>query len=259
MNLIEALDPGSRYGYGSRSARSECIYSFFDKKPQFKEAEIVSTGFDKWEYNPFKYRKTLYLDHDDCYVVKLNDKLYFIGIEYHHWYERCNFKLRRFYPEGRPAKKRRTLAPVSKIAIDATTKTVRNDCQIRTLAAITGAPYDEILKVMQLRGWTEKDPGNVAFTSSKIGGKNRYAEVLSLYNLEFEMVWAKFHSAKRRTISNKLNNKSGFTVKTALKHLDPTANYIVTVRGHVMAIVQGVIFDSWNASTRHVEKIWKVK
>jgi len=214
----------------------------------------------------------------DFFQINYKGREYILGIFRRHDGRGLSVRIKRYYPNGSTRKKR----VVSKIPVKRIpdNNSVDKDCQIRTLAAVTGQPYEVILKEMKARDWTvktykviEKQSVNGELKDVKItmggtgnmktmfNGVNRWDAVLGLYGLKKTVVWGKTNSGKVYANSNTdLDNEKGSTVKKAVKILT-SGRYVCAcaVHRHVCAIIDGNLYDSWNSGNRYVKAIYKIE
>lgn len=107
----------------------------------------------------------------------------------------------------------------------------KNDCTVRALATALEIDYFQAYAMMLTVGRKGRKGSNGLFEIMKIYGKN--------------------HPRPNMTVEN--------FVRLVLSSCG--GNWIVQVRGHVFAVVNGVIHDEypeWNKN-RHVIQAWKVK
>lgn len=186
------------------------------------------------------------------WIVTLGKKYYVIGVNDRFLTGRRDYKItiicNRFYPEGKPRRKKRH-SECSWINNTASTykNSVNKDCQIRTLATILDTDYHQILELMKMGGWSIDSTGNI-YTG------DRWNTMLSIFEHKKELVWSKW---KTQNINGKCTTPKGMTVATVAKKY-PIGKYVIRVKNHVLALVDGVIYDSWNSTTCRVVEIFQI-
>jgi len=231
--------------------------NFLDEHPRFKNAEIIGTGRQEFHIWPFYNYSDI--NDEELWKVTLKGKFYAIGINrpwYHKTYRtKTKFVFRRYYPEGeQKIRRKKKQVAINRIDIKTSTKykySFKNDCQIRALAALTGRDYFQIYEDMKERGWAPEKAGSVMAATGFT--KNRWDEVLELYGYKKEIVWEKFTPDKNQIFKG----VTGITVKTVSKRL-PKGKYAILIRGHVLALIDGQLFDGWDSQNTRCIRILKI-
>jgi len=245
----------------------ELFEDFLKKNPRFEDAEIVG-GCDAFENDSYLFGNQ-YRDVEDheLWKVRLKGRSYAIGINrpYSSYWsvtvsDRMVFK--RYYEDGETPirKRRRNSVEVHHININRSKgNTHSNNCQILTLAAVTGADYFDVHKQMADRGWSPLSTGNEYTRGYK---KSRWDEVLEYFGVQKKRIWSKcnikYGVKNPNDCPESIANKNGMTVATAVKSLKK-GKYVVSVRGHVCAVIDGKLYDGWNSSGLRVTEIYAVE
>ena len=99
-----------------------------------------------------------------------------------------------------------------------------NDCTVKAIAIATDTPYIKAHDIM-----------------NKLGRINRKGVAPFQWTFEVSV-----DAVKRLDYTAKIINIPNATVATLRNHLDNNKNYIITIRGHTLAYVNGVIQDHTN-------------
>jgi hypothetical protein len=85
---------------------------------------------------------------------------------------------------------------------------------------------------------------------------NRYKKITNTKKFSHNKNWTPYVEKVLRweKISGFLNMKVG---EFAKQH--PKGTYLISVRNHLTAVVDGVVYDTWNCSFKAINKVWKVK
>lgn len=220
------------------------VSDFLDKYPKFKEAVILKTPHDSFKVPGYIFSS--YNSIFDIWLVELRGKQYMIGLNEPYGRRWPKFIQQRYYPEGTKPKQKR-----NRIDINYSMRTVsteRNDCQIVTLSKVLDQPYDLVLDLMKAGGWIPSDAGNHQ--------GSRWEYMMDMCNKEMKEVWCRFKYKKNNNVNGKV--VSGMTVKSALKHF-PEGTFVINVRGHVLSMIDGELFDTWNSQNCRVLSIYEIK
>lgn len=126
-------------------------------------------------------------------------------------------------------------------AVDPSLPYDRNNCVPKALTALTGEPYKGVDDYLKARG------------RKKGKGTPRRASVAFLQERGFEQLapptlLRRYHGGKFRSMK----------VASFAKAF-PKGKFIVYVRGHAVAVIDGRILDDWNSSSRVVKEAWQIK
>jgi len=126
-------------------------------------------------------------------------------------------------------------------AVDPSLPYDRNNCVPKALTALTGEPYKQVDDYLKARG------------RKKGKGTPRKASVAFLKERGFEQLppltlLRRYHGGVVRKMK----------VASFAKAF-PKGKFVVYVRGHVVAVIDGQILDDWNSSSRVVRDAWEVK
>ena len=114
----------------------------------------------------------------------------------------------------------------------------RNDCVVKALTAISELPYGTVHEVCRLAG------------RKRGRGMHMYKWLPLIDTVGCKVTGKKYEPKKP--------DGSGYTMKTILKGLHPNKKYLVHVRGHVAAVVNGKIVD-WSAGRQHrVKTVYEI-
>ena len=131
----------------------------------------------------------------------------------------------------------------------------RNSCQIQSLTELTGDKFDNVLELMEYGGWTEANAGHVAYG-------DRWNDLLACYGLKKTLIFSKWRSNTKEIPECWENSfkKRGKTmlVNTAAKQLKK-GKFAITIRGHVLTVIDGVIYDNSDNRKAKVLKIFEIK
>ena len=112
----------------------------------------------------------------------------------------------------------------------------RRDCAVVAISLVTNVPYREVLGMLDVLG---RKKGHGTFQPQTLA---------CLKMLGFEV---------NKTFRPKQPNGSGYTIKSISKDY-PIGTYLVSIRHHILAMVNGKILD-WSEDTKyHVRQIIRV-
>jgi hypothetical protein len=103
----------------------------------------------------------------------------------------------------------------------------RDDCAIRSLAKLLDKPYVDVkADLLQLK---------------------RLNRIPRYYYLENIFKYIKIHKLKE------------IKVKSKLKVSDYTSmgHYLILVDGHLLTVIDGVLYDNWDSRSQLIQKVWK--
>ena len=133
------------------------------------------------------------------------------------------------------------------------------DCMIRAVAAVEDRPYDACM--LELTEYSRNHAGRPINRTHPNIEKRGYDHVASLRYFDYHGRYRALHADAGR--KNSAYTTGGFraegvritTKAFAKKH--PKGIFAVGVRGHMTAIIDGVIVDSWDCSKRIVTHAWE--
>lgn len=120
----------------------------------------------------------------------------------------------------------------------------RNNCVPKALAALTRRPYDEVYNYLSDKG-RKHGKGTPRFMSEAFLKENGFIK------LEWSQITQVYN-----------NGGYGVTRKMTLAtfaKVYTTGRYMVYVRSHAVAVIDGKIMDDWNSSGRRVTAAWELK
>ena len=123
-----------------------------------------------------------------------------------------------------------------------------NDCTVRALANAYGMPYKLAHKIMAKQGRQSKSGLHPAKTHE------------ALTRMGFNLLGVYGTTKKARFLARMLEcqPKSGITLATLLTSIG-LGRYVVTIRGHALAIVNGEVLDYGNnLANSHVATVYKL-
>lgn len=215
------------------------LESFLKENPRFNSAIIIRHKID----DNFDH---LYEYDDNAWTVEMKGRTYNVILN-DPWENRCGsgrkqrkgFIFKRIYQDGevKITKRNRSNNYVSEHTSRSVPRTIKykNDCQIWTLAKCCGMTYDAAAKVLLEVGWRENKTNHFYFLNA-----------LDILGFNRNLFWSKFR-----------NNK-GITLRHVLSIVPKIGTFSVCVKGHILCIVDGIIFDScFNANAR-VEDITEI-
>jgi len=114
------------------------------------------------------------------------------------------------------------------------------DCMIRAVVNISGQEYDKVHKLMYKNGW------RASRKRSKGKWENQITKTLDELGLKYERCSFPGEKGKKR-----------MTAKTLTKQ-DPKGKYIIRVAGHVAAVCESTLLDTWDCSEKCIYFAWKI-
>lgn len=126
-------------------------------------------------------------------------------------------------------------------AVDPNLPYERNNCVPKALTALTGEPYQQVDDYLRAKG------------RKKGKGTPQKASRVFLQERGF---WRLPCPALRRHYPGGVIRK--MRVSTFAECF-PKGKFIVYVRGHAIAVIDGQILDDWNSSSRVVREVWQTK
>ena len=110
------------------------------------------------------------------------------------------------------------------------------DCTVRALANAAGIPYDLAHAHMKAKGRPHRE--GMAVTQAHSGFISYGLQCLGIYGKT-----ATAKALRSLTIEGKTHTKPGMTLLRACK-LYPKGSYVILIRGHATALIDGQIVDS---------------
>jgi len=126
-------------------------------------------------------------------------------------------------------------------AVDPSLPLDRNNCVPKALTALTGEPYKQVDDYLKARG------------RKKGKGTPRKASVAFLQDRGFTQLPTP--SLTKRYYGGVVRKMKVASFAKAF----PKGKFVVYVRGHVVAVIDGQILDDWNSSSRVVKDAWRIK
>lgn len=135
-----------------------------------------------------------------------------------------------------------------------------NDCTVRALAIAAEMPYDEAHQLLAVQ-CGRKDKHGASFINL-IGSNPSEGRVIGDY-------FVKWHNVKTQYTYNHSDpyarsRVSGTTVRQFVTGPDVPKRCVLSIQGHVMACINGVVHDTFNAGARSIlqgyysfEKVWQ--
>ena len=109
-----------------------------------------------------------------------------------------------------------------------------NDCAVIAISIIAGISYKKAHKILKSLGRVDKD------------GTYPSVYIAAILKLGFDMEIVNERYSEHKTI------------KTLERYICPNSNFLVTTRGHILAIKNGVVQDHSRGSRRRVKCIYKI-
>lgn len=126
-------------------------------------------------------------------------------------------------------------------AVDPSLPYDRNNCVPKALTALTGEPYKQVDDYLKARG--RKKGKGTPHKASRAFLKERGFTQLPPTDL-----LRRYHGGAIRSMK-----------VASFAKAYPKGKFIVYVRAHAIAIIDGRILDDWNSSSRVVKEAWEVK
>jgi hypothetical protein len=102
----------------------------------------------------------------------------------------------------------------------------RDDCAIRSLSVLLDKPYIDVKKdLMQLK-WLNRIP--------------RY------YYMDNIEKYIKQHNLREIKVKGKIK----------VSEYNPMGHYLILIDGHLLTVIDGVLYDSWDSRDEIIERIW---
>jgi hypothetical protein len=124
-----------------------------------------------------------------------------------------------------------------------------NDCAVKALAVATGFSYDDCHSFLELHG-------------RKRGCGTHTALILNRQNGCFPELGFRAHgliSWSRPTPAVEAGTfKTGVTLR-AFARAFPQGSYLVTVSGHALSVVDGVVYDGSAKDLRRIRNAWQIE
>ena len=147
-----------------------------------------------------------------------------------------------------------------------------NDCVVRALKHTLGISYAEAHHLCETK--LNRNPGNGVFTHvylpkvkqafgkkiKQLGKSSDYVNGFKTLTRTKKTKQQKWSNAKQKYVTKRVEVQVPYKVKEFIKEY-PTGNYLVTVRGHAIAIIDGQIIGNWNDGekiNREVTSAYKI-
>ena len=148
---------------------------------------------------------------------------------------------------------RKTSAKFVNIALETSKHGETNDCAIKAICLVTGAPYSQVRDILAKYGrktgngtyrhWTQRCLEELGYTSTRWSFMER-EEMIRSYP-------SPHHNLKSITTHHPNRFKAAWS-----KHADKTMLFFV--RGHVLAVSEAQVHDWTVHTSKRVEEIWTI-
>lgn len=108
-----------------------------------------------------------------------------------------------------------------------------NDCTVKAITAVTGVHYVDVHSLLAKHGRPHRK------------GAQKHTQYRTLKDLGFKMEHIKVKSKTVRTLGRELKNQPG--------------NYLVWVKGHVLAVKDGEVLDWTNGRLHRINMVVRIK
>lgn len=126
-------------------------------------------------------------------------------------------------------------------AVDPSLPYDRNNCVPKALTALTGEPYKQVDDYLKARGRKK--------------GKGTPHKASRSFLQDRGFVQLPTPSLAKRYPGGVVRKMKVASFAKAF----PKGKFVVYVRGHAVAVINGQILDDWNSSSRVVKEAWEVK
>ena len=147
-----------------------------------------------------------------------------------------------------------------------------NDCVVRALKHTLGISYAEAHHLCETK--LNRNPSNGVFTNvylpkvkqafgkkiKQLGKSSSYVNGFKTLTRTKKTKQQKWSNAKQKYVTKRVEVQVPYKVKEFIKEY-PTGNYLVTVRRHAIAIIDGQIIGNWNDGekiNREVHSAYKI-
>lgn len=117
----------------------------------------------------------------------------------------------------------------------------RNNCVPKALVALTGLPYDQVNREL-CRKVNKGTPGSSSRAFIRLHGFSKLPD----------------SALKNTYINGGVPVQRKMTVGSFAK-AHPSGKYMVYVRAHAIAVIDGTVLDDWNSTSRRVTEAWEIK
>ena len=161
-----------------------------------------------------------------------------------------SFKMRRIYIDN--PRKKRVVGKAKRyhtrdMIQNSTGIWLKNSCQVYTVAYLLGLDYTKAANILREKGWSEENVQNPWLLN--------YADWFPSFGKKISIAY-KANFIKNDTTRG-ISLKSMSLLKFTREY--PTGCYMVTVRGHILCINDGIIIDNANTSAlSRVDTAWLV-
>lgn len=214
----------------------DAIYSqkllteWLDENPSWKEAEVLSNKID-WKEFCSQYGCLFFIYYG--WIIKRKNKEYYFFI-----YEKRRpvndlgiLKKRRYKDGEKPIRRKRKYEEYSAKRTSSIVKrenvSYDNDCQIWAFASLLNISYEESYECLYSVGWRENSTYNT---------EGRWKKLLNTMGFRFERFWVRWYE------------KKGYTLKNIFEIVPKNGRFLINIRGHVLSVVDGVIYDNAGSS-----------
>lgn len=136
-----------------------------------------------------------------------------------------------------------------------------NDCAIRSTCVVTGLPYAEVHDLYKRNGRVDRrGVMNVVVERVLMQLANRgVIKILpppALPEIKF-----RYHEPSPfgwRYVNGRMTRHGGMTVSQLCK-LHPKGRFLISVKGHVLSVIDGVVHDYKPGGKRQIQKLWKIE
>lgn len=196
---------------------------FLRDNPRFNNAIIIRHAIEDNFGIDYQY--------EESWTVEIKNRFYNVILNdpWRDWErgrkQKAGFIFKRFYREDEtPIKKIKFFSDYKREHTGhsvARTTSYNNDCQIWTLAKCCGLTYDDAAKALHEVGWTAKRTNYFYFPRA-----------LGLLGFQYKEIWRRFSVNK------------GITLRHIQKIIPAQGTFSVTVKQHILCVVDGIIYDS---------------
>jgi hypothetical protein len=120
----------------------------------------------------------------------------------------------------------------------------RNNCVPKALAALTRKPYTEVYGYLEYKG-RRQGKGTPRFISEAFLKENGFVRMISTQII-------------KKYVNGGVEVFRQMTLATFAKTYT-SGRYMVYVRSHAVAVIDGKILDDWNSAGRRVTGAWEMK
>ncbi len=217
------------WGYGEKCAFVE----WMKKNPSWKDAEVLNTSPEDKDFYKYMYNVG--------FSLKKNNKMYnfFIKKNLRGWGHGVLVK----NIGERIIKKRKNAATYSynntQNHVINEGQEYKNSCQLWCFASLLDISYEEAYKHLSAQGWA---PDNT------YSYQERWKKALGLLNKNLVVYWERAKKIK------------GHSLKNVLKIVPQKGKFLIVIRGHVLSVIDGQVYDNTQSSPYcHIKKIFEIE